>query len=78
MKTSALRLSAFAVVFLLPALAQAHPGHEGDHGFGWDFNHLQKHPYATFVCGILLYATGWIAWRLLARRAATRPMKVKH
>lgn len=62
------RLFALAAL-LLPALAQAHPGHEG-HELTWDFDHLANHPLATLVCVGALTAAFWGVRELMhARRA---------
>lgn len=37
-----------------PAALLAHPGHDGDHDFTWDFSHLLAHPFATFFCALVL------------------------
>jgi hypothetical protein len=37
-----------------PAALLAHPGHDGDHDFTWDFSHLAAHPFATLLCGFVL------------------------
>ena len=52
-------------LFAVPALAFAHPGHDGDHDFGWDFEHLVTHPVATLACAVVIGAAGWALWRLL-------------
>ena len=48
------------------ALAQAHPGHEGDggHDLTWDFSprHLAAYPLATFGCAVAL---GLITWAVV-------------
>lgn len=61
--------------FLLPALAHAHPGHDGDHDFVWDFDHLASHPLATIACLSLLIAAAWGVRRLSKSRAATDKAK---
>jgi hypothetical protein len=65
MKTSRLRPLLVAAALALPVLAQAHPGHDGDHDFVWDFEHLASHPLATIACVSVLIAAGWGVWRLL-------------
>lgn len=65
MKPSRLRYLLLAGLFAFPALAHAHPGHDGDHEFVWDFEHLTSHPLATLACITIVAAGGWIAWRLL-------------
>ncbi len=62
----------FAIAFALPALAHAHPGHDGDHDFVWDFDHLASHPLATVSCLSLLVAAGWCVWRLLKSAKAAK------
>jgi hydrogenase/urease accessory protein HupE len=52
-------------LFAVPALAFAHPGHDGDHDFGWDFGHLAAHPVATLACATVLVAAAWGVARLL-------------
>jgi len=56
-----------AVFFATAALAQAHPGHDGD-GLTWDFGagHLATHPLATLVCSLVLVAGAWGAARLVS------------
>jgi urease accessory protein len=71
------RLLAVAALVALPALAQAHPGHDGDHDFVWDFSHFAEHPLATMACGILVAAAGWGAWRLLKAKPAAKPVRIK-
>jgi hydrogenase/urease accessory protein HupE len=51
------------LVLVFPALAHAHPGHEG-HELTWDFNHLVAHPLATLMCFAVLAAGAWAAWRI--------------
>ncbi len=64
------RLTGIAgLVFLLPSLAQAHPGHDG-HELTWDMlvtwnvGHLASHPCATAGCAVALTAGVWVAVRL--------------
>jgi len=59
MKSPRLRTLLVAAAFAFPAFAQAHPGHDGDHDFVWDFAHLAAHPLATLGCVSLLVAAGW-------------------
>lgn len=80
MKLPALR-SAFASAVLLAtaAIAQAHPGHEGDHGDGgltWDFGHLVDHPAATLICAVVLVAAALGAARFIGA-VSNRPERVK-
>lgn len=65
MKSSRLRYLLLAGLFVAPALAHAHPGHDGDHEFVWDFDHFASHPLATLTCAALIVGAGWLAWRLL-------------
>lgn len=57
-----------AAAFAFPVLAQAHPGHDGDHEVIWEFAHLAAHPLATLACVSLLVGAGWGVWTL--RRSA--------
>ncbi len=43
MKSPRLRLLLLAAIFAAPAVAHAHPGHDG-HDFGWDFRTGFSHP----------------------------------
>lgn len=52
-------------LLLAPVLAHAHPGHDGDHDFVWDFDHFFSHPLATILCVAVVAAGGWAVWRLL-------------
>ena len=65
MKHPCLRYVLLAGLFAAPALAHAHPGHDGDHEFVWDFDHLVSHPFATIACVALLAGAGFLVWRLL-------------
>jgi len=51
-----LRLIALAVV--LPAVAQAHPGHDG-HELTWDLGHLAAYPGATLLWTLAFAAGIW-------------------
>jgi hydrogenase/urease accessory protein HupE len=63
------RRSLFAAVTLaLPSLAQAHPGHDGDHDFVWDFQHLVSHPLATLLCVAAVGAAIWGVRSLITSR----------
>lgn len=42
------------LAFATPAALLAHPGHDGDHDFTWDFSHLLAHPVATLFCTAVL------------------------
>ncbi len=77
MKSSRLRSLALLATLALPVLAHAHPGHDGDHDFGWDFEHLAGHPLATLACLSLLAAAGWGVWKLVKSRSATKTERVK-
>ena len=72
MKNSSLRSLLAASLLFLPTLAFAHPGHDGEHDFGWDFDHFASHPLATLACAAVVVAGGWAVWRLL-NSAASRP-----
>lgn len=65
MKHPRLRSLLLAGLFAIPALAHAHPGHDGDHEFVWDFDHFVSHPFATLTCVAVLAGAGWLVWRLL-------------
>ena len=65
MKPSRLRFLLLAGLFAVPALAHAHPGHDGDHELVWDFDHLVSHPLATLMCAAVVGTAGWLVWRLL-------------
>ena len=54
------RLSALSV--LLPALASAHPGHDGGHDLAWDFSGGFAHPLGGFDHLLAMVAVGlWAA-----------------
>jgi urease accessory protein len=65
MKHPRLRYVLLAGLFAAPALALAHPGHDGDHDFVWEFGHFASHPFATLACAALIAGTGVLVWRLL-------------
>jgi len=65
MKHSRLRYILLTGLFAAPALAVAHPGHDGDHDFVWDFGHFVSHPLATVMGVAVIAAAGWLTWRLL-------------
>ena len=65
--------SLLLAVFFLPVIAQAHPGHDGDHELIWDFEHFASHPLASLACAAVIVTAGWIVWRLLKSYYATRP-----
>lgn len=48
-----------------PVLAQAHPGHDGEHDLTWDVDHFMRHPFATLACLSLVAAAAWVVWRLV-------------
>ncbi len=60
------------LVFFLPLFAHAHPGHDGDHDFVWDFGHLISHPFATIAIAMLVIAAGWGCRQLLRNRPAPK------
>ena len=64
-----------SLLLLFPALAQAHPGHDG-HELTWDFGHLAAHPLATIACIVVLGAGFWAA-RQLARWAGMIEKDIK-
>ncbi|MFA6287242.1 MAG: HupE/UreJ family protein [Opitutaceae bacterium] len=50
------------VLAFLPAIASAHPGHDGDHGFGWDFSGGFVHPLGGWDHLLAMIAVGlWAA-----------------
>lgn len=64
MSTKSLRmlLKGFVLLAALPAIASAHPGHDGDHGFGWDFSSGFAHPFGGWDHLIAMIAVGlWAA-----------------
>lgn len=69
--------SLLAASFLLPALAHAHPGHDGDHELVWEFGHLASHPFATFLCFSLFAAGAWAIWRLVKMNLTARKQPVR-
>lgn len=79
MKLSFRRALTPAAVFLATAaLAHAHPGHEGDHDFNWDFRHLAANPGATLLCFGLLGVIAWGMWRAFRPEEPTRiPIRVR-
>lgn len=72
MKSSRLRYLLLAGLFVAPALAHAHPGHDGDHDFVWDFGHFVAHPLATLAGAAVVVGAGWLVWRLLKSPKAER------
>ena len=77
MKSNRLFTLLLVAAFALPALAHAHPGHDGDHDFVWDFDHLANHPLATISCLSLLVAAGWGVSRLLKSGQTTKSSEIK-
>ena len=76
MKSLRLRSLLVATAFALPALAHAHPGHDGDHDLVWDFDHLAAHPMASFLCALVLTVGAWnVALFLASRRAKSRSVE---
>jgi len=59
MKRSRLTQLLITAAFIVPAMAHAHPGHDGDHDFVWDFGHFASHPLATIAGGALLGTALW-------------------
>ena len=73
MKTSRLRFT--AALLASANLALAHPGHDGDHGLTWDFQHLADHPAATALGVLVLVGAAWGAAQLaglMVRRQSLR------
>jgi hydrogenase/urease accessory protein HupE len=59
------------VLAVLPAVAHAHPGHDG-HELTWDLSHLAAHPFAT-LGWLALFGFGlWRAAKLVSSRAMRR------
>jgi hypothetical protein len=52
---------------MLPAIAQAHPGHDG-HELTWDLGHLVAYPIATLACFLVCGGIAWTAARILRLR----------
>lgn len=50
-----------SLLTLFPALASAHPGHEGD-ALTWDYQHLVAHPLATLGCFAVLAAGAGVVY----------------
>jgi hypothetical protein len=48
------RYALTSLALAAPAALLAHPGHDGDHDFTWDFSHLVAHPVATLLCAAVL------------------------
>jgi hypothetical protein len=70
-------LSLALVTLALPVLAHAHPGHDGDHDFVWDFEHLANNPLATIACLALLAAAGWGVRSFLKSRQSAKAERAK-
>jgi hydrogenase/urease accessory protein HupE len=70
MKRLRLRFLPLAGLLAAPALAFAHPGHEGGHDFEWDFGHFASHPLATTLCVAVLAISVWAVWRLVKSKPA--------
>lgn len=78
MKSPQLRSVSLALATLtLPVLAHAHPGHDGDHDFVWDFGHWVDNSLATIACLSLLVAAGWGGWKLVKSRTAVKTERAK-
>jgi hydrogenase/urease accessory protein HupE len=77
MKSLRFRSLLIATAFAAPALAYAHPGHDGDHDFVWDFGHLVSNPLATIAGVSLLAAAAWGVRRLVQSRPARKAERVK-
>ena len=77
MKSPRLRSLSLLATLGLPVLAHAHPGHDGDHDFVWDFSHLAENPLATIACLSLLAAAGWGVKKLLQSRTAAKTERAK-
>ena len=71
------RYLVLAALFALPALAHAHPGHDGDHDLVWDFGHLLSHPLATLAYIPLLVMAGFGIRALLISRRSRKAERVK-
>lgn len=55
-------LKGIVLLAALPAIASAHPGHDGDHGFGWDFSGGFAHPFGGWDHLLAMIAVGlWAA-----------------
>lgn len=77
MKSHRLRFLLLTAVFAAPVIAHAHPGHDGDHDFTWDFDHFVTHPLATIACVTIVAAGGWAVWQLVKSSRATKSETVK-
>ena len=61
----------------LPLIAHAHPGHDGDHDFVWDFAHLTGHPLATLLGFGMLVAAIWGVRQFRQARRAQAAARVR-
>ena len=77
MKSPRVRSLLLASAFAIPALAHAHPGHDGDHELVWEFSHLASHPLATLACVTVLAGAVWGTWRLFKARPTAKSQPVK-
>ncbi|HEX2860974.1 MAG TPA: hypothetical protein VHN79_05015 [Lacunisphaera sp.] len=77
MKSPRLPALLVAAACLAPVLAHAHPGHDGDHDFVWDFGHLASNPIATIACVTLLAATAWGVGRLVQSRSSAKAERAR-
>lgn len=78
MKSTVHRIGAVAGLGLAAlAQAQAHPGHDGDHGLVWEFRHLTDHPGATLLCGAVLAAAAWGAFAVRRRRVQGKAQSLR-
>ena len=60
-------LKGFVLLAAIPAIASAHPGHDGDHGFGWDFSGGFAHPLGGCDHILAMIAVGLWATQLGGR-----------
>jgi hypothetical protein len=77
MKSTRLRSLLLAAAFAVPVIAHAHPGHDGDHDFVWDFEHFVTHPLATIACVTIVAAGGWAVWQLVKSSRTTKAEAAK-
>lgn len=73
MKPPRFRSLLILAAFVAPALARAHPGHDGEHELTWDFDHFASHPFATLACLSVLAVAGWTVWRLIKSFQSPKP-----
>ena len=59
-----------ALFAALPAIASAHPGHDGGHELTWDFGSLGHVHYAPMLVGGLLLVGAVVVIAKLATRGA--------